>query len=74
LANFNRKHSKLGLRLESSLSFGQGAKHENQNRKGQVWKCAHKIYDINDGLVDIILEVTPTTEQQAEGLKEREDR
>jgi hypothetical protein len=35
---------------------------------------AHIIYDMNDGLVDTILEVTPTTGQQAGGLKEQKDR
>jgi hypothetical protein len=35
---------------------------------------AHIMYDANDGLVDIILEVTPTEEQQAERNKEQKDR
>jgi hypothetical protein len=32
------------------------------------------MYDVNDGLVDIILEVTPTEEQQAERNKEQKER
>jgi hypothetical protein len=32
------------------------------------------VYDINDGLVDIILEVTPAMEQRAERAKAQEDR
>ena len=35
---------------------------------------AHIMYDVNDGLVDIILEVTPTEEQQAERNKEQKER
>jgi hypothetical protein len=34
---------------------------------------AHIRYDINDGLVDVILEVTPTEEQRAEGIREQKD-
>jgi VIT1/CCC1 family predicted Fe2+/Mn2+ transporter len=33
----------------------------------------HIRYDINDGLVDVILEVTPTEEQRAERLREQKD-
>ena len=32
------------------------------------------MYDVNDGLVDVVLEVTPTAEQQAERIKERRER
>jgi hypothetical protein len=35
---------------------------------------AHSMYDMNDGLMDVVLEVTPTAEQQTEGLKERKER
>ena len=31
-------------------------------------------YDVNDGLVDVVLEVTPTAEQQTERIKERRER
>jgi hypothetical protein len=34
---------------------------------------AHIRYDINDGLVDIILEVTPTVEQKAARIKEQKE-
>jgi hypothetical protein len=34
---------------------------------------AHIRYDINGGLVDIILEVTPTEEQRAERVREQKD-
>jgi VIT1/CCC1 family predicted Fe2+/Mn2+ transporter len=34
---------------------------------------AHIRYDINDGLVDILLEVTPTEEQKAERIKEQKE-
>ena len=30
-------------------------------------------YDINDGLVDVILEVTPTEEQRAERIREQKE-
>jgi hypothetical protein len=32
------------------------------------------MYDINDGLVDVILEVTPTEEQQVERNREQKER
>ena len=35
---------------------------------------AHIIYDMNDGLMDIILEVIPTAEQRTEGIKTAEQR
>jgi hypothetical protein len=34
---------------------------------------AHIRYDINDGLVDMILEVTPAVEQKAERIKEQKE-
>jgi VIT1/CCC1 family predicted Fe2+/Mn2+ transporter len=34
---------------------------------------AHIRYDINDGLVDVILEVTPTEEQRAERVRDQKD-
>jgi hypothetical protein len=34
---------------------------------------AHIRYDINDGLVDVILEVTPTEEQRAERVREQKE-
>jgi hypothetical protein len=34
---------------------------------------AHIRYDINGGLVDIFLEVTPTEEQRAERVREQKD-
>jgi VIT1/CCC1 family predicted Fe2+/Mn2+ transporter len=34
---------------------------------------AHIRYDINDGLVDILLEVTPTEEEKAERIKEQKE-
>jgi hypothetical protein len=34
---------------------------------------AHIRYDINDGLVDILLEVTPTEEQKAGRIKEHKE-
>ena len=34
---------------------------------------AHIRYDINDGLVDVLLEVTPTEEQKAERIKEQKE-
>jgi hypothetical protein len=32
---------------------------------------AHIMYGVNDGLVDVILEVTPTEEQQAERIENK---
>jgi hypothetical protein len=32
------------------------------------------MYDVNDGLVDVVLEVTPTEEQQAERNREQKER
>ena len=34
---------------------------------------AHIRYDINDGLVDVILEVTPTEEQRAERVRDQKE-
>jgi hypothetical protein len=35
---------------------------------------AHIMYDVNDGLVDVILEVTPTEEQQAERNRDQREK
>jgi hypothetical protein len=37
------------------------------------YRNAHIRYDIHDGLVDVILEVTPTEEQRAERVRERKE-
>jgi hypothetical protein len=34
---------------------------------------AHIRYDINDGLVDVILEVIPSEEQRAEGIRDQKE-
>ena len=37
------------------------------------YRNAHIRYDIHDGLVDVILEVTPTEEQRAERVRDQKD-
>jgi hypothetical protein len=58
------------MTLEEARNTGVNTTRTGRGRYGN----AHIMYDVNDGLVDIILEVTPTEEQQAERNKEQKDR
>jgi hypothetical protein len=48
---------------------------EVSTTRTQRGRCgnAHIRYDINGGLVDVILEVTPTEEQRAERIREQKE-
>jgi hypothetical protein len=44
-----------------------------RTERGRYGNAHHIRYDINDGLVDVILEVTPTEEQRAERARGQKD-
>jgi hypothetical protein len=45
-----------------------------KTERGRRYGNAHIIYDVNAGLVGVVLEVTPTEEQQAERNREHKER
>jgi VIT1/CCC1 family predicted Fe2+/Mn2+ transporter len=69
------RHRAERVTIVNEMTIGEARNTEvsiTKTGKGRYGN-AHIRYDINDGLVDILLEVTPTEEQKADRIKEQKE-
>jgi hypothetical protein len=65
---------RVGIILETTIEEARNTEVQIPRTARGRYGNAHIMCDVNDGLVGVILEVTPTEEQQAERNREQKER